>query len=120
MIEINGYLEELTAKTYEGRSIPVSPSVLEQLTEAIDGRAPSEHLFVGRRGADVLRNRIFRRHFLSEATAEIGLPGLTPHELRYLREPRDFGRRERQSAAKNVGPRLCERDSRHLCRPVRQ
>jgi integrase len=40
-------------------------------------------VFVGRRGADVLRNRIFRRHFLSEATAEIGLPGLTPHELRH-------------------------------------
>ena len=83
MIEINGYLQELTAKTYKERSIPVPPSVLEQLTEAIDGRAPSEHVFVGRRGADVLRNRIFRRHFLSEATVEIGLPGLTPHELRH-------------------------------------
>jgi integrase len=83
MIEINGYLEESTPKTYEERSIPVPRFVLEQLAEAIDGRAPSEHVFVGRRGADVLRNRIFRRHFLSEATAEIGLPGLTPHELRH-------------------------------------
>jgi integrase len=63
--------------------MPVPRFVLEQLAEAIDGRAPSAHVFVGRRGADVLRNRIFRRHFLSEATAEIGLPGLTPHELRH-------------------------------------
>ena len=83
MIEINGYLEESTPKTYEERSIPVPRFVLEQLAKAIDGRAPSEHVFAGRRGADVLRNRIFRRHFLSKATAEIGLPGLTPHELRH-------------------------------------
>jgi integrase len=83
MIEINGYLEESTPKTYEERSIPVPGFVLEQLAEAIDGRGPNEHVFVGRRGADVLRNRVFRRHFLSEATAGIGLPGLTPHELRH-------------------------------------
>jgi integrase len=83
MIEINGYLEESTPKTYEERSIPVPRFVLEQLAAAIEGRAPSEHVVVGRRGADVLRNRIFRRHFLSEATTEIGLPRLTPHELRH-------------------------------------
>jgi integrase len=83
MIEINGYLEESTPKTYEERSIPVPRFVLEQLAVAIEGRAPGEHVFVGRRGADVLRNRVFRRHFLSEATAEIGLSGLTPHELRH-------------------------------------
>jgi len=115
MIEINGYLEESTPKTYEERSIPVPRFVLEQLAEAIDGRAPSEHVFVGGRGAAVLRNRVFRRHFLSEVTAEIGLPGLTP----YLRESRGLGRRVLKGAAKNIRPRFRERDAQYVCGPAR-
>ncbi len=31
----------------------------------------------------MLRNRVFRRGFFDAAATEIGVPGLTPHELRH-------------------------------------
>ncbi|TFB95594.1 site-specific integrase [Cryobacterium sp. MDB1-18-2] len=83
MIEINGYLEESTPKDYEERSIPVPAFILLRLEQAIADRKPGDHVFVGQRGGGVLRNRIFRRGFLTAAAAEIGVPGLTPHELRH-------------------------------------
>jgi len=83
MVEINGLLEASTPKTYEERSIPVPSLVLEQLAEAIAGRDPKAPVFVGKRGGGVLRNRVFRRGFLDAAAVEVGLDGLTPHELRH-------------------------------------
>jgi integrase len=120
LIEINGYLDESTPKTYDDRSIPVPRFVLEQLAEAIDGRAPSEQVFVGRRGSDVLRNRIFRRHFLSEATAEIGLPGLTPHELRHTCASLAVSAGANVKALQRMLGHASANETRHLCRPVRQ
>lgn len=83
MIEVNGYLEESTPKDYEERSIPVPAFVLERLGAAIEGRASTAHVFVGRRGGGVLRNRVFRRGFFDAASVAVGVPGLTPHELRH-------------------------------------
>ena len=83
MIEVNGYLVESTPKTYEERSIPVPAFVVELLRVAVADRAATEHVFVGLRGGGVLRNRVFRRGFLTAAADEIGVPGLTPHELRH-------------------------------------
>jgi integrase len=57
--------------------------VLEQLATAISGRDPKAPVFVGKRGGGVLRNQVFRRGFLDAAAVEVGLDGLTPHELRH-------------------------------------
>jgi len=83
MIEINGYLEPSTPKDYEERSIPVPEFLLEYLEGARAGRQPNATLFVGMKAGGVLRNRVFRRGFFDPAADEIGVPGLTPHELRH-------------------------------------
>jgi integrase len=83
MIEVNGYLAASTPKDYEERSIPVPAFMLELLEGARAGRQPAATLFVGRKAGGVLRNRIFRRGFFDAAAAEIGVAGLTPHELRH-------------------------------------
>ena len=83
MIEVNGYLEASTPKDYEERSIPVPGFILDELREATEARPASAPVFPGRKSGGVLRNRAFRRGFLDEAAVEIGLAGLTPHELRH-------------------------------------
>ena len=82
-IEVNGYLEASTPKDYEERSIPVPRFVLDLLAEAITGRPDGEQLFHGQRGGAVLRNRRFRRSYFDPAATEVGIEGLTPHELRH-------------------------------------
>lgn len=85
MVEVNGYMEASTPKTYEERSIPVPAFLLERLASlSRSGQfEPNRTLFVGQRGGGVLRNRVFRRGFFDAAAVEIGRPGLTPHELRH-------------------------------------
>lgn len=83
MIEVNGYMEASTPKTYEERSIPVPGFLLEQLRAIVVGRPGTASLFTGRRSGGALRNRVFRRGFLDAAAVEVGLDGLTPHELRH-------------------------------------
>lgn len=83
MIEVNGYLEASTPKDYEERSIPVPRFMLERLEGVLAGRHSDAVLFVGKRGGGVLRNRVFRRGFLDAAATEVGVSGLTPHELRH-------------------------------------
>ncbi len=83
MIEVNGYLQESTPKDYEERSIPVPAFILEQLAIHVEDKAESEHVFVSSKAGAVLRNRTFRRGWFDDAAASIGIPGLTPHELRH-------------------------------------
>ena len=40
-------------------------------------------MFVSSKSGAVLRNRTFRRGWFNDAAAEIGIPGLTPRELRH-------------------------------------
>ncbi len=83
MIEVNGYLQESTTKDYEERSIPVPAFILEQLAIHVDGKGESDHVFVSSKAGAVQRNRTFRRGWFDDAAASIGIPGLTPHELRH-------------------------------------
>ncbi|MCU1509537.1 MAG: site-specific integrase [Glaciihabitans sp.] len=83
MVEVNGYLQESTTKDYEERSIPVPEFILEQLSIHIEGKKPTDHVFVSSKSGAVLRNRTFRRGWFDDAAATIGIPGLTPHELRH-------------------------------------
>lgn len=83
MVEVNGYIEESTPKDYEERFIPIPSFISEQLALHVAEKIPGDLVFVGARGGGVLRNRIFRRGWFDAAAAEIGLPGLTPHEMRH-------------------------------------
>ncbi len=83
MIEVDGYMEESSPKDYEERSIPVPEFILEQLSIHVEDKLPSEHVFVSSKSGSVLRNRTFRRGWFNDAAEEIGIPGLTPHEMRH-------------------------------------
>jgi len=83
MVEVNGYLEESTPKNYEERSIPVPAFILEQLVDHVKTKSFDAHVFVSSKVGAVLRNRTFRRGWFNDAAETIGIPGLTPHELRH-------------------------------------
>ena len=83
MIEVNGYIQESTTKDYEERSIPVPAFILEQLAIHVEGTGEADHVFVSSKSGAVLRNRTFRRGWFNDAAEQIGIPGLTPHELRH-------------------------------------
>jgi integrase len=83
MIEVDGYMEESTPKDYEERSIPVPEFILEQLSVHVENKSPNDHVFVSSKSGSVLRNRTFRRAWFNDAAEEIGIPGLTPHEMRH-------------------------------------
>ena len=83
MVEVDGCMEESSPKDYEERSIPVPEFILEQLSIHVDGKSPDDHVFVSSKSGSVLRNRTFRRGWFNDAAEQIGIPGLTPHELRH-------------------------------------
>ena len=57
--------------------------ILERLQTHIAGKAKDDHVFVSSKSGAVLRNRTFRRGWFDDAAEAIGVPGLTPHELRH-------------------------------------
>jgi len=83
MVEVDGYMEESSPEDYEERSIPVPEFILEQLSIHIEEKHRTDHVFVSSKTGSVLRNRTFRRGWFNAAAEEIGIPGLTPHELRH-------------------------------------
>jgi integrase len=83
VVEVNGNMQASTPKDYEERSIPVPQFVMARLVPLLQGRAATNPVFPGVRSGGPLRNRSFRRYFLDAAAVEVGLDGLTPHELRH-------------------------------------
>jgi integrase len=82
IVEVDGIQIEGQPKDYEARSIPVPQSILEDLRRHVEGKKPGEPVFAAARGG-WLRGRVFRRGWLNDAADEVGLSGLTPHELRH-------------------------------------
>jgi integrase len=56
--------------------------LLEDLARHVAGRSGDDLVFVGMRGA-TLRYPVFQRGALNQACEQIGIPRLTPHELRH-------------------------------------
>lgn len=56
--------------------------ILEQLSIRVEDKTP-DHVFVSSKSGSVLRNRTFRRGWFNDAAEQIGIAGLTPHELRH-------------------------------------
>jgi len=83
MVEVDEYFEVAPPKNYEERSIPVPEFIMDRLAEHIRMKALDDHVFVSSRNGSVMRNRTFRRYWFDEAAEAIGVPGLTPHELRH-------------------------------------
>ena len=81
-VELNGQMTYGTPKTHQRRSVPVPRSLVDALAEHVAGRKPDDLVFTTPRG-DVMRNHNFRSRVFAPAAAFIGVPGLTPHDLRH-------------------------------------
>lgn len=71
-----------TPKTHQRREVPIPRSLVDALAEHVAGKSPEELVFTSPRGAP-LRNHNFRARVFAPAAAVIGMPGLTPHDLRH-------------------------------------
>jgi integrase len=78
-----GYQRIEAPKDYEHRSIPIPDFLVEVLRKQTDDRPPSSPVFYGMRTKTYLRNHAFRKGWFDPASTEVGLDGLTPHELRH-------------------------------------
>jgi integrase len=81
-VELNGQMSYGTPKTHQRRSVPVPRSLVDALAEHVAGKNPDDLVFTTPRG-DVMRNHNFRSRVFAPAAAFIGVPGLTPHDLRH-------------------------------------
>ena len=81
-IELDGEMTYGTPKTHQARSVPIPRSLVDELAEHIAAKSPDDLVFTTARG-DVLRNHTFRSRVFRPAAAVIGVPGLTPHDLRH-------------------------------------
>ena len=78
-----GYQRIEAPKDYEHRSIPIPDFLVEMLRKQVADRGPSNPIFYGMRTKTYLRNHAFRKGWFDPASTEVGLDGLTPHELRH-------------------------------------
>ncbi len=78
-----GYQRIEPPKDYEQRSVPIPQFLCDPLSRQIVGRQPDEPVFYGIRTRTWLRNHVFRVGWFDRAATEVGLGGLTPHELRH-------------------------------------
>jgi integrase len=83
LVEVNGYFHESSPKNYQERSIPIPGVITSLLERHIETKRPEDRVFVSSKNGAVLRNRTFRRGWFDDAAKAIGIPGLTPHELRH-------------------------------------
>jgi len=80
--EVNGRAIFGTPKSHQRRSVPVPRSLIEDLALQVAGKAPGDLVFTSPEGA-VLRLMNFRRRCFDRGAVQVGLAGLTPHELRH-------------------------------------
>ncbi len=82
--EVEGKLVEQSPKTGKSRTVPVPPSLVDELRPLMLGRSESDLLFTTRRGGEV-RLRNWRNREFGKAVKAVGLDGrgLTPHKLRH-------------------------------------
>lgn len=78
-----GYQRVEPPKDYEHRSIPIPAFLVDALRLQTSGRRGDDPVFYGSRTKTWLRNHTFRNGWFDDAATEIGLEGLTPHELRH-------------------------------------
>jgi len=71
-----------TPKNKKSREVPIPKFLVVELMAHISGKPPTDLVFTGIRGGEVMRVATFRRAF-GKAGEKIGLSGLHPHELRH-------------------------------------
>jgi integrase len=81
-VDLGGEVSYGTPKTHQRREVPIPRSLVDELAGQMFGKEPDELVFTSPQGAP-LRNHNFRTRVFAPAASSIGLPGLTPHDLRH-------------------------------------
>jgi integrase len=79
---VKGVMTFGPTKGHERREVPLPRFLLEDLAQHVAGKKPDDLVFTGMRGA-ALRYPVFQRAALNQACERLGIPRLTPHELRH-------------------------------------
>ncbi len=81
--EVGGVLRWGPTKTYQRRSVPFPPGLVEPLQKLTEGKGPEETLFEAPDGGPIRHHNWYNR-FFKRAAAHAGLPaGLRFHDLRH-------------------------------------
>lgn len=80
--EVHGRLVWGTPKSHEARAVPIPCVLVDELSAHVAGKERDDLVFTTASGTP-LRNRNARRSWFDGAADAIGVPGLTPHELRH-------------------------------------
>jgi integrase len=78
---VDGRLDWGLPKNHERRWVPVPRFLVNDLAELVAGKANEDLVFTTPHGA--VRVRGVRRAWFDRAALLVGVPGLTPHELRH-------------------------------------
>lgn len=81
-VDLGGEITYGTPKTHQRREVPIPRSMVDELAVHVSGKEPDDLVFVSPQGMP-LRNHNFRRRVFAPAAASIGVPDLTPHDLRH-------------------------------------
>lgn len=100
-------------KGRERRKVSIPGFLLDDLARHVEGKAPDDLVFTGRRW-QVLRAQAFQRAALTKAAEKVGVPGFHPHELRH--SAASFGGRY-QDRPPDARPQVGHHDLRYL-RPL--
>jgi integrase len=79
---VKGVMTFGPTKGHERREVPLPRFLLEDLAQHVEGKDRDAFVFTGVRGA-ALRYPVFQRGALNQACERLGIPRLTPHELRH-------------------------------------
>jgi integrase len=80
--EVGGELVEGTPKNHQRRSVPIPRFLVDDLAAQVAGKRRDDLVFTAP-GGGPLRNTNFRSRVFAPAAKSVGLPGLTPHDLRH-------------------------------------
>lgn len=81
-VELEGEMSYGTPKTHQRRTVPIPRSLVDELAKHMAGKDLNDLVFSTSRG-EVMRNHNFRSRVFMPAGEAIGMPGLTPHDLRH-------------------------------------
>lgn len=108
--EVGGELVEGTPKNHQRRSVPIPRFLVDDLAAQVAGKGRDDLVFTAP-GGGPLRNTNFRSRVFAPAADSVGLPGLTPHDLRHNGgQSRGCGRRQRQGRTADARPRFRRHD----------
>ncbi|RHW26302.1 site-specific integrase [Nocardioides immobilis] len=82
-VVVDGHVVPSDPKNHERREVPMPRFLIDELAAHVAGKAPDALVFGGEKAGTPMRSRTFQRAVFDEASAAVGLDGLTPHALRH-------------------------------------